>query len=203
MTAEAPSARDPIDALREEIGMLRQQVADLTRAIGTIDERMGPHRRWDDPAAPPAPASPAGYPILPREWPVRFGHIAPPDHFLATGWWPREGWGVWGTGVSHICFSLPPDHDKRHAVLALSVQAFIPPGSESPGLDVTVNGYFLGRHILSRAHQKLRLKLPASAIASSDIVMELRYDRPTSAADAGMGIDDRSLGIGLISMELL
>lgn len=202
MTADAPPP-DPIDPLRQEIAILRQQIADLTQAIGALDERIAPRQRWDDPADPPAPASPAGYPILPRAWPVRFGHIAPPDHFLGSGWWPREDWGVWGTGTSRLCFSLPPDYDARHAVLALAIQAFIPAGGPLPKLDVVANGYFLGSHLLRRAHHKLRLKLPASAIASPDIVLELRYDRPISAADADVSADGRPLGIGLIAIELL
>jgi hypothetical protein len=197
----------PIEALRAEVRALRGalaqshgQVAQLIETVAALTARLAPIAD-DNPSLPRASA--AGFPIVPRDWPLRFGRIAPIDQFLTTGWWPPEEWGVWSKEASQLSFALPPECHGQAVTLALSLRAFVPPGAESPSVDFVVNGYFMGSHVLRRPYQRLRLRLPASCTASGDLVLQIAYDNPTSAAEAGIGIDERSLGVGLVMLEIL
>lgn len=192
-----------LSALRDELTYMRYQMARIVESVDMLHGRLGSPERQDFIQEAPFPVSPIGYPVLPRQWPVRFGQIAAPDHFLATGWWPREDWGVWSKGVSQLCFSLASDHAARPVHLRLTVQAFSPADRERQELCVTANGYCIGRYTLRGAIQILKIRLPVDCIGNGDIAIELRVEHSLSPQEAEASVDARTLGVGLIMLEML
>lgn len=202
LVASIEGLRAEIDGLRRTIGQSRRQLTTLLEAVTAIQDRLAPVPAASLPQ-PPVPMSAAGFPILPRAWQVHFGPIAPVDHFLTSGWWPREDWGVWSKGRSQLSLSIPTDQAGRQVMLALTLRAHIPEGTEPPSVDIVVNGFYLGTHMLKRVVQTLKLRLPPACTASADMVIQLDCDGDLPDPEIAIGIEERPLRVGLVMMELL
>ncbi|MCP1468498.1 hypothetical protein J3E64_000165 [Sphingobium sp. OAS761] len=164
-------------------------------------------REHDATAHDPARWSPGGFPLLPRNRPVQFGidreeEGLAPDDFLASGWYARENWGVWGRdAVQAIRFSAA-DYHGGYLDLQLTLRSFVPPGGSLPDVDISANGYFLGSHRIGNAARVYRLRLPPSCVGDGDILIQLRHDSPQIPAKGDVLRDNRILGIGLVALSV-
>ncbi|WP_161633937.1 hypothetical protein [Sphingobium sp. C100] len=168
-------------------------------------------RRLDHAARPEGGTrwSAAGFPLLARNHPVDFSSdtvpdadAANPDDYLASGWFVREPWGVWGRdAIQGIRFALD-DYRGGYVTVSLSLQCFVPPGAERPAIDISANGYFLGTHRLGAMLQIVKLRLPPSCIGDGDILLQLQHEAPLSPVSAGASPDPRILGVGLASLDV-
>lgn len=191
--------------------MLADSLGRIDRLHGIVDllaAEIHARRREQSPdGVDPARWSAAGFPIAPRNRPVAFGLDHPPgdgpvEDYLVSGWWAREAWGVWGKDTGQTLRFALDDYRGGYVTLHLTVQAFIPPGSERPAVDISANGYFLGSHVLGSAPQTLRLRLPPSCIGVGDIILLLQHDNLLSPAALDLSADERMLGIGLLSFAM-
>ena len=150
--------------------------------------------------------SPAGFPVLPRNAPVHFGSDrtdgpGDPDAYLASGWFARESWGVWGRdAIQTLRFALE-DWRGGYASVNLALQCFVPPGGPQPQVDITANGYFLGVFHPGTMPAMAKLRLPPSCIGDGDILLQLTHDAPLSPSARGQAADDRILGVGLVTLD--
>lgn len=183
-----------IARLEERLERLEIALEDALAALPHDDERnAGFSGSW----------SSAGYPSLPPRQLVSFDGELDPRHFLVSGWWDAEGWGVWGRDGRHSVRLHIPGHSGGYVELHLTVRAFVAPGGGQNGVSISANGYFLGAFILNDATpQKLVLRLPPSSIDAGNVILYLHCSNPVSPAEAGVSDDRRTLGVGFVSMMI-
>ncbi|MCI4588530.1 hypothetical protein MOK15_00205 [Sphingobium sp. BYY-5] len=151
--------------------------------------------------------SPAGFPFLPRNYPVHFGTERPFDYrdaqdYLASGWYDMEPWGIWGRDtVQTLRFALE-EHHGGYVTVHLTLLALIPLGGNKVNVDISANGYFLGSFRVGPLPQLVQLRLPPSCVDGGDILLQLRPETTHSPASIGLAPDGRILGVGLVSLDV-
>lgn len=143
-----------------------------------------------------------GYPYLAPGAIVRIGGDIEPQGFLANGWWGAEEWGFWGRNARHCIRFHMPEYAGGYVDVQLVLRAIAPLGHDRPHLDITCNGYFLGRFSMSGKEQTLMLRLPPASIDNANAILHLHFSQPLSPAAIGLGDDDRVLGVGFIAMMI-
>ena len=166
-------------------------------------------RRLEKATPPEGPTrwSAEGFPILPRNLLVDFSADAPvtivdPDAYLASGWYARETWGVWGHGADQTIRFALDNYRGGYVTIHLTVRNFLPPGAPPPDIDISANGYFLGSHPVGARLKLLRLRLPPSCIGDGDILLQLQHHTPLSPGSFTGNTDPRLLGVGLSSVAI-
>lgn len=125
--------------------------------------------------------------------------------YRAGGWDALEDWGVWSLGsVAQLRMRLPPN-PSAPLVLSMEANVLLGPNTPSRRLEIEANGRVLGdvRFELDTPKPELRFALPADLL-NPDGVLDLRFrvSPLTSPRAAGVSIDGRPLGIGLISLAI-
>lgn len=137
--------------------------------------------------------------------PVRFGNGSLGGLYRAGGWAALEDWGVWSLGgEARLHLRL----DRRPAgplVLTLDALALVGPNTRTRRLVLEANGRPLGdvRFEFQAPPPALRFELPAD-VPGPDGLLELRFlVTPVSSPRlAGVNVDGRPLGIGLVSLAI-
>lgn len=201
-------------AMDKRLAMLEHMMADSINRLDRVqhlvelllNEAHARRRADGAPADGKTHWSDAGFPIIPRNLPVDFGTLRDneavnPDDFLASGWYAREAWGVWGRdSVQALRFALE-EYRGGYATVNLALQCFVAPGIDHHSVDILANGYFLGSHKLGAAAQRVSLRLPPSCVGDGNILLQIQHDAPQSPAAADVSADTRILGVGLVSLD--
>lgn len=146
--------------------------------------------------------SPAGYPVVRRNEPVRFTDAIDNSAFLASGWYDPEPWGTWGQEALQVLRFALEDYKGGYVDVHLTLQCFIAPGADRPTVDIAANGYFLGSFALRSMPQVVRLRLPPSCIGEGDISLHMTFSTPVSPISVGVSQDARIFGVGLLMLDV-
>lgn len=123
-------------------------------------------------------------------------------NFMLGGWGFTEEWGTWATDQSaKVVLPMPKGDPSK---LIIKANAFLSPKHSEQVVDISVNGTRVAdQAILKRDKGNiLEIKLPrGSQAAGEPLVVEFRSLNTISPRDAGLGPDDRKLGIGLVAIQ--
>ena len=123
-------------------------------------------------------------------------------HFMLGGWGFTEDWGTWATDqLSKVVLPLPKGEPTK---LIIKANAFLSPQHTEQLVEVSINGIRIADQMtLKQAKENtLEIKLPMGTIkAGEPLNIEFRSLNAISPMAAGLGPDDRKLGIGLVSMK--
>lgn len=126
------------------------------------------------------------------------------ENFMLGGWGFTEDWGTWATdSVSKVILPMPEGNPSK---LIIKANAFLSPSHASQLVDIAVNGARVGDHqLLSNAKDNfLEIKLPKGAKTPGDpVLVEFHSLDAISPMNAGLGLDERKLGIGLVSIQFV
>jgi hypothetical protein len=122
--------------------------------------------------------------------------------FMLGGWGFTEEWGTWAVDSNAKVIMPMPKGDP--AKLIIQANAFLSPQHPQQVVDIAVNGARVADHmVLTKPRgNTLEVKLPrGSKLAGEPVLIEFRSLDPISPRQAGLGADDRKLGIGLVSIQ--
>ena len=125
-------------------------------------------------------------------------------NFMLGGWGFTEEWGTWATDQSAKVVLPMPKGDPTKIII--KANAFLSPQHAEQVVDIAVNGIRVADHMTLKQAKGdiLEIKLPSGAkTAGEPVVIEFRSLDAISPKDAGLGPDDRKLGIGLISIQFV
>ena len=124
------------------------------------------------------------------------------QNYMLGGWGFTENWGTWATdSLSKIVLPMP---DGNPSKLIIKANAFLSPIHSSQIVDIAVNGIRVADHmVLTKAQDNLlEVKLPRGPKTPGEpVYIEFRSIDPISPQAAGIGPDERKLGIGLVSTQ--
>lgn len=124
------------------------------------------------------------------------------QNYMLGGWGFTENWGTWATdSLSKIVLPMP---DGNPSKLIIKANAFLSPGHSSQVVDIAINGVRVAdQTILLKAQENfLEVKLPRGPKTPGEpVYVEFRSIDPISPQAAGIGPDERKLGIGLVSIQ--
>jgi hypothetical protein len=123
-------------------------------------------------------------------------------NFMLGGWGFTEEWGTWATDQSaKVVLPMPKGDPTR---LIIKANAFLSPQHTEQVVDIAVNGIRVADHMTLKQAKGdiLEIKLPrGTKTAGEPVVIEFRSLDAISPKDAGLGPDERKLGIGLVSIQ--
>ena len=121
--------------------------------------------------------------------------------YMLNGWGYTEDWGTWAVQpVSSIVVPMPKGDPTKLIIVA---NAFLSPQHREQVVDIAINGMRVADHMILKKEKAniIEIKLPRGLKAYGEPVMvEFRSLNASSPKEAGLGLDDRKLGIGLVSM---
>ena len=123
-------------------------------------------------------------------------------NFMLGGWGFTEEWGTWATDQSAKVVLPMPKGDPTK--LIIKADAFLSPKHTEQVVDIAVNGMRIADHMVLKQAKgnTLEIKLPRGSQAVGEpLLIEFRSLNAISPRDAGLGPDERKLGIGLVSMQ--
>jgi hypothetical protein len=123
-------------------------------------------------------------------------------NFILGGWGFTEDWGTWATdSLAKVVLPMP---DGEPSKLIIKANAFLSPQHAEQLVEVSINGIrIVDQTVLKQAKgNTLEIKLPAGIIkAGEPLNVEFRSLDAISPMVAGLGPDERKLGIGLVSIQ--
>jgi hypothetical protein len=123
-------------------------------------------------------------------------------NFILGGWGFTEDWGTWATDQSaKVVLPLPKGNPSR---LIIKANAFLSPKHNEQVVDISVNGTRVADQAILKQNKGniFDIKLPRGPQAVGEpLVIEFRSLNAISPRDAGLGPDERKLGIGLVSIQ--
>ena len=123
-------------------------------------------------------------------------------NFMLGGWGFTEDWGTWATdSLAKVVLPIPNGEPSK---LIIKANAFLSPQHTEQVIEVSINGIRIADQMtLKQAKENtLEIKLPVGIIkAGEPLNIEFRSLNAISPMAAGLGPDDRKLGIGLVSMK--
>lgn len=123
-------------------------------------------------------------------------------NFMLGGWGFTEGWGTWATdGVAKVILPMPEGNPSK---LIVKANAFLSQNHPEQVVDIAINGVRVADHmVLKNAKDNLiEVKLAKGLKTPGEPVMiEFRSLDAISPQAAGLGPDERKLGIGLVSVQ--
>lgn len=126
------------------------------------------------------------------------------QNYMLGGWGFTENWGTWATdSLAKIVLPIPHGDPSK---LIIQANAFLSPGHPSQIVDIAINGVRVAdQTILFKAQDNLiEVKLPRGAKTPGEpIYVEFRSIDSISPQAAGIGPDERKLGIGLVSIQFI
>jgi hypothetical protein len=125
-------------------------------------------------------------------------------NFMLGGWGFTEDWGTWATDqLSKVVLPLPKGEPTK---LIIKANAFLSPQHAEQLVDVSINGIRIADQMTLKESKgnTLEIKLPAGPKAVGEpLTIEFRSIDAISPMAAGLGPDERKLGIGLVSMQFV
>ena len=125
-------------------------------------------------------------------------------NFMLGGWGFTEDWGTWATDqLSKVVVPLPKGGPNK---LIIKANAFLSPQHSEQVVEVSINGIRVGGQMTLKQAKgnTLEIKLPTGIIkAGEPLNIEFRSLNAISPMVAGLGPDERKLGIGLVSMQFV
>jgi hypothetical protein len=122
--------------------------------------------------------------------------------FMLNGWGYTEDWGTWAIQqVAQLVLPMPQGDPSKLIIMA---NAFLSPSHTEQVVDIAVNGIRVADHMVLNKPQGniLEVKLPKGVkMAGEPVLIEFRSLDTISPRSAGLGADERKLGIGLISIQ--
>jgi hypothetical protein len=124
------------------------------------------------------------------------------SNFMLGGWGFTEEWGTWATEQSAKVVLPMPKGDPTKIII--KANAFLSPQHAEQVVDIAVNGIRVADHMTLKQAKGdiLEIMLPrGTKTAGEPVVIEFRSLDAVSPKDAGLGPDERKLGIGLVSIQ--
>ena len=125
-------------------------------------------------------------------------------NFMLGGWGFTEDWGTWATDqLSKVVLPLPKGEPTK---LIIKANAFLSPQHAEQLVDVSINGIRIADQMTLKESKgnTLEIKLPGGPKAVGEpLTIEFRSSVAISPMAAGLGPDERKLGIGLVSMQFV
>lgn len=143
--------------------------------------------------------------LRPDGTPISFGKGSRGGVYRAGGWDVLEDWGVWSLGdQAQLRMYLQP-RPAGPLELTLDAQVLLGPNVPVRRIVLKANGHLLGvrTFTLGASPPSLRFRIAEEWIGA-DGLLELHFDVDpvTSPRTAGVNIDGRPLGVGLVSLTL-
>jgi hypothetical protein len=91
---------------------------------------------------------------------------------------------------------------KANVELVIEARGFVKQGQTNQRVHVRVNGVDAGELLLGSDIRSTSLEIPAEALKSALLQIELVPETPISPATTGVSSDQRLLGIGLKSLQV-
>jgi hypothetical protein len=125
-------------------------------------------------------------------------------HFMLGGWGFTEDWGTWATDkLSKVVLPLPKGEPTK---LIIKANAFLSPQHAEQVVEVSINGIRIANQMTLKQAKgnTLEIKLPTGIIkAGEPLNVDFRSLDAISPMAAGLGPDERKLGIGLVSIQFI
>jgi hypothetical protein len=122
---------------------------------------------------------------------------------LDNGWSVPESEFVWSEG-NHATLSFIIDSNTSPVRLVLDMAAFLP-GDIQQTVDISINGVPAGTIHFDAQNNRGKRAMPLSTAmlgSNGAVTVQLNIDNPISPQAAGLGTDNRALGIGLYGIEV-
>lgn len=137
---------------------------------------------------------------------LEFKPGSPGSDYLTHGFWPPESWGAWSMDRSAAIVLPLAKPIEMDLMLRLNWKALLEPRRlPSVRLRLSVNGTRLGEWKVDTCDpQEVETpRLPRQSLAGADsLFVQFQIDRPARPVDLGINEDTRSLGVGLISLQV-
>jgi hypothetical protein len=125
-------------------------------------------------------------------------------NFMLGGWGFTEDWGTWATDQSSkVVLPLPKGEPTK---LIIRADAFLSPQHAEQVVEVSINGIRIADQMALKQAKgnTLEIKLPTGIIkAGEPLNVEFHSLDAISPMAAGLGPDERKLGIGLVSIQFV
>ena len=122
--------------------------------------------------------------------------------FMLKGWGYTEAWGTWAIQPSaSIVLPMPEGNPSK---ILIRANAFLTPAHSNQVVYLVVNGVRVEDPLVLSQQQGnlLEVNLPRGQMKPGEPVnIEFLSQSPISPQDAGLSLDDRKLGIGLVSIS--
>jgi hypothetical protein len=123
-------------------------------------------------------------------------------NFMLGGWGFTEDWGTWATDLlAKVVLPMPNGEPSK---LIIKANAFLSPQHTEQVIEVSINGIRIAdQMVLKQAKgNTLEIKLPTGPKSVGEpLLIEFRSIDAVSPMSAGLGPDERKLGIGLVSIQ--
>jgi hypothetical protein len=123
-------------------------------------------------------------------------------NFMLGGWGFTEDWGTWATDLlAKVVLPMPNGEPSK---LIIKANAFLSPQHTEQVIEVSINGILIAdQMVLKQAKgNTLEIKLPTGPKPVGEpLLIEFRSIDAISPMSAGLGPDERRLGIGLVSIQ--
>jgi len=135
---------------------------------------------------------------------VLFGRHGNAGPCLLHGWSAPEDGFTWSIGrESRLQIPLSSVPSGRDLILELSLNPFVAPGvTQGQRLTITVNGVPVGEDFIA-GEDAVAYRLPAAALGSSSLLIELQHPDARRPVDLGFNADGRELGFMLHAASIL
>lgn len=125
-------------------------------------------------------------------------------NFMLGGWGFTEDWGTWATDqLSKVVLPLPKGEPTK---LIIKANAFLSPQHDEQLVDVSINGIRIADQMTLKQSKGNTLEIRLSAgpkAVGEPVTIEFRSIDAISPRAAGLGPDERKLGIGLVSIQFI
>ncbi len=117
--------------------------------------------------------------------------------YLGQGWSSPEPWGTWSDSFSSVVFL--PTKPQEVESLVIELNALVSPSHPSQRIGILVNGVEASSMTIREPHATVEVKLPDLARSDSFSGIKIEFLLPDAARpkDIGLGVDNRSLALGL------
>ena len=121
--------------------------------------------------------------------------------FLIDGWSPiTEDWGVWAIGTE-ARLTIPIPINTKPKKIKLLLRAFVNDLNQYQRIEVIEHGTFINTfHLNKFENNMLIIPITPKIISNGYVDLVFKFDKPISPRHLGIGQDDRTLSIGLVSV---
>ncbi len=116
---------------------------------------------------------------------------------LGTGWAPPESWGVWSAGKR----ATLRVHRQGALQLTWRIMGFAPPGAAEQRVMVVLDGEVAAEWTLPDQQVVQRSLIIPALPGGGPFELEFLLARPARPIDRGLGVDPRTLGMALITLD--
>ena len=125
----------------------------------------------------------------------------------AIGWSDPEPWGTWSNGrvATLNPIAIPTTSDDSDLLLRVNARAFFAGATPSQRVTVSANGSVVANWEFTETEppREMTATIPKALFkAKSSVTLSFKIEKPTSPASAGMSVDKRELGFGVLRLTL-